>query len=652
MTFPPQGSSVDASQVVSGRLATTRLPDGPAGQALIGQGAGLTPVFASIGSLGASCWVVAYNAKASIKDFARILRSNGYPVWVCSGTNDNVQIQAAMDFLLLTGGEVLLSDGTFVLGTPICPPNNCTVRGSGRSTVLRDYGIYLQYNYPVGTRSNIALQDLTIDLNNVGAYGVFARNASRFKIHDLEIKNPTNYCIFCYSMPGDALQVSDFEVYNNYLHTAVDNGIYVTGTGPCVRFIIKNNIVDRCCSGNTLGRSSIEVDYSTEGIIDGNVITNHLGHNTASASVRVYGIPEGGVSITNNKSANSLDLSYYVNSCDGVIVSNNSSRSAAWLGYCSEVSKNTVIDGNFSHGDMAGGIATLQFAPNSDVGPKVVNNTVINSGSWGIYCDSAYGTVEGNYVKNSGYGSGGTAYDGIKAITADYMIIRGNTCLDDQGVKTQGYGISLQDAVLGDLNNSIVVDNVVVGNALGGIEPGSGTDNKISGNQGHTDEKLGVVVSQKVQHSTSGPWVSRIVGSKACPADNTLTSVVTVTVPNNYVEGQIRLDYVINNNGNASRTYAGGRLITFGRRPDGATVKADFEYVAEQSVLAGGAETIAISWSLSANVGLDTAVQTFDIEVTCDSSDDSFSYVHFVATLIGSNYSDGIPGIEPTIAEA
>ncbi len=47
------------------------------------------------GALGASAWVVSSNAPATIIAFATVCQSAGYPVWVCDGTADEVQLQAA-----------------------------------------------------------------------------------------------------------------------------------------------------------------------------------------------------------------------------------------------------------------------------------------------------------------------------------------------------------------------------------------------------------------------------------------------------------------------------------------------------------------------------------------------------------------------------
>lgn len=51
------------------------------------------------GSLGATCWVVANDAKTEVKAFAQSLQASGYPVWVCDSVDDNDEIQAAINSL-------------------------------------------------------------------------------------------------------------------------------------------------------------------------------------------------------------------------------------------------------------------------------------------------------------------------------------------------------------------------------------------------------------------------------------------------------------------------------------------------------------------------------------------------------------------------
>jgi len=80
-------------------------------------GIGTTGIFGEL--LGGNTAIVISNdAPADVKTYAALLRTDGYNVWVCDGTADDVQIQAAID-ALTSGGRVILSQGTFYISTSI-----------------------------------------------------------------------------------------------------------------------------------------------------------------------------------------------------------------------------------------------------------------------------------------------------------------------------------------------------------------------------------------------------------------------------------------------------------------------------------------------------------------------------------------------------
>jgi hypothetical protein len=56
--------------------------------------------------------------------------------YICDGTNDNVEINAAIDALPATGGRIILSSGTFSLGAAVALHADCGLEGQGSSTVL------------------------------------------------------------------------------------------------------------------------------------------------------------------------------------------------------------------------------------------------------------------------------------------------------------------------------------------------------------------------------------------------------------------------------------------------------------------------------------------------------------------------------------
>jgi hypothetical protein len=88
----------------------------------------------SLESLNADAIVVASDAPAAVIAYATVLQAGGGLVWVCDGTSDEVQINAAIA-TLTTGGVVYLTTGHFYIAAPItiADLDNITLEGTGRS---------------------------------------------------------------------------------------------------------------------------------------------------------------------------------------------------------------------------------------------------------------------------------------------------------------------------------------------------------------------------------------------------------------------------------------------------------------------------------------------------------------------------------------
>lgn len=87
----------------------------------------------------------------------------------CDGTNDEVEIQAAIDEVLAAGGgTVWLSEGTFAIAATIVAKTGVTVRGLGReATSLRVPDAHgTNFDMVTGTASDFCLVDLTLDGND------------------------------------------------------------------------------------------------------------------------------------------------------------------------------------------------------------------------------------------------------------------------------------------------------------------------------------------------------------------------------------------------------------------------------------------------------------------------------------------------------
>lgn len=144
----------------------------------------------------------------------------------------------------------------------------------------------------------------------------------------------------------------------------------------------------------------------------------------------------------------------------------------------------------------------------------------------------------------------------------------------------------------------------------------------------------------RVSQSATGPFLTRLIGSKYNITDNTITSFLTVTVPNGWIGGTIHLDVMVVSN-NASRWRYSGQFIYIGRAANGATSVAITPYIPEVTLLTGAAETLTVTFEISAISGANNATQTFTVRVTIDTDANVVGYLHYVAELFSNQYGGG-----------
>jgi hypothetical protein len=140
----------------------------------------ISPLNLGIGSLGASAWVIASDAPALIKTNAEKLESLGYPVWVCDGTADDVQIQAAINALPVVAGwqvgKVYLSSGNYDIRASLIPPtgaiySDITIEGEGILATRLSWNTGVAGNYILNWSSSTNGARLDIHLKGIGFYG-------------------------------------------------------------------------------------------------------------------------------------------------------------------------------------------------------------------------------------------------------------------------------------------------------------------------------------------------------------------------------------------------------------------------------------------------------------------------------------------------
>lgn len=153
--------------------------------------------------------------------------------YLCDGTADEVEINAAINALPSTGGEVILLDGTYTIAAQIkVGVANVTLRGNGNgTTIVRGFDasrmIYVSY-------SNVTVEKLKLD----GAKDTYT-DTSNHGIYSLAAKTTIRDCMVT-DCAGDGIYLTeDYGKAIGNTVTGCDSGIYASGE----QCILSNNIL-------------------------------------------------------------------------------------------------------------------------------------------------------------------------------------------------------------------------------------------------------------------------------------------------------------------------------------------------------------------------------------------------------------------------
>jgi len=205
----------------------------------------------------------------------------------CNGTNDHVQIQAAIDALPATGGEVFLLDGTYNVEVTLTLDSYQTLRGNGHNTILTTTTAAVDIITATGgsgtEKEGILIADLRIDGIATNDMGIFWTYVDNSMISNVWANDHPEYGIgLFYSdfnrIIGNRVSLCTWDniyVEDSWHNTIADNivedgqseGIQLTGWGATSCF---NTIVGNIIRGNWGG---IALDCAHDNTFNDNIIT-------------------------------------------------------------------------------------------------------------------------------------------------------------------------------------------------------------------------------------------------------------------------------------------------------------------------------------------------------------------------------------------
>jgi len=368
--------------------------------------------------------------------------SAGYD-YTTDGTDDDVQIQSAIDALPATGGTVLLREGTYTLnytadaaGEINSTKNGVVLRGMGRGTIVKyENGISDSAMMIALTGSNCKVRDIYFDFNLANADGGLG-------------------------YPEGILSVG--------ANAEVSGCVFHDGAGFCV-YADDGTLIDGCVISDFDGTY---YDYAITAAAADNIVVNRNLFTTTKTAF-FYGVGNVGGSVfivTNNiMSLPNSSEAGFCQSCE-IVIGNYVTTGTSYSSPGGVIEGCTLVKGNVLYLDCDTTLSNLAISE-----CRVVSGNTVGMGS----VDSQFTAIQGclyvydNNIGACGYGikaptvaTGNIIYDfGADAITiendrttvSNNQITASNSILADNTYK----GIVL----LSNIDHCVITNNIVRGDS-------------------------------------------------------------------------------------------------------------------------------------------------------------------------------------------
>jgi parallel beta-helix repeat protein len=400
------------------------------------------------------------NASQTAKDSADV---------VLTGTADQTLINTALT--AAAGGKVYIMEGTVTITGSLSVPNNTTLSGAGRGTLITipnaNNGTFNAItNTDTTTGTGVIVQEILLDGNQsnqtsgsrAGIYfsGMGAGTGTGAR-QGATIKN-----VWINNWHDEAI-----DLVSSANNTVSGNSILKNGYGVNLSTASNNTITGNTVQGNNSGINAygISLSTSTYNNITGNlIITNGTyGINLVSSSTNnnitgntVTGATSRGISLATSSNGNTIasnvlqnDLEgIYLSSSNGNTVTGNNAQSSGDSGIFMTGASNNSINGNTIQGSGGDGLSVLS----SSNGNTITGNIILSSSGWSIdVLSSSYNNLSANTVQ------GGSTY-GIALFSASNNVVIGNK-IHDNGGAANNNGIILSSSNLNNITGNDITDS-------------------------------------------------------------------------------------------------------------------------------------------------------------------------------------------------
>ena len=347
--------------------------------------------------------------------------------YVCDGTDDQHDINQAINSLPAGGGAVYLLEGTYnICATPlpnppetlsgIVPHSNTALIGTGRGTVLKVVSDASRVNVinAVGTQSTplngILISQLMIDGNS---------------------KTGSNNNGIAFTA------VTNSKIDKVWVENMISEGIYFNSS-----------------SQNTISNNDIAVNY--DGIqLDNASRNNTISHNHTENNVN-YGIVlsawECNYNIISHNDVENNDYGIRIGSSSNNIVSHNNIHHNTRIGISLNTAPGNIISNNNIHHNTGVDTGVGINVYNTSGRTIISNNNINNNRRQGITATASASDII--ITGNVFYDNGGADANSAIELSSSYNIISSNRIYDSTGT---GYGINIAGS------NNYLIGNLIDG---------------------------------------------------------------------------------------------------------------------------------------------------------------------------------------------
>ena len=376
--------------------------------------------------------------------------------YLCDGTDDQVEINAAIQALPSGGGEIVILDGTYnITATIAMDKDNVKLSGNGNATVLRrmwDSSTGEGVITITATNGGCCVENIFIDGNNSvysssSNYGIYLYSSSNNNTITGNTCNNNNNGIGLSSSSNNTITGNTCNNNNN-------SGIYLYSSSN------NNTITGNTCNNNN--NYGIYLPSSNNNTITGNTCNNNYN------GIELYSSSNNNT-ITGNTCNNNYNGIELYSSNNNTITGNTCNNNYNGIELSSS-SNNNTITGNTCNNNNNG--IELSSSSNNNT---ITGNTCNNNNNSGIYLYSSNNnTITGNTCNNN--------YNGIELYSSsNNNTITGNTCIRGEGTSSDYTSSQYTIRLNGATNNyNLISSNNIMGK---NYTSGGGTGNTFVNNK-------------------------------------------------------------------------------------------------------------------------------------------------------------------------